>query len=262
MKSGTTTLFRWLGSLPQVQNPGRKEIDFFSDDGNWGKGISWYRSHFPDGELMSGESSPSYTYPENAEKTAARIYECYPSIPMIYVVRDPVERARSHYRHEVQRGRENRTASEAISVDSIYIERSLYARCLAPYLTRFRPDQLLVVRFEDLVSSTADGWEQVLPFLGLPSTPLPGPVHTPSAEKPRYSPLLIKLWKAGALRPLQKLPGPVRKLGKRLLTSQSTSYEDLLASSREPLHADVDRVIREDAGDLELSVGKSFWPTM
>ena len=61
-----------------------------------------------------------------------------PRARLIYVVRQPVERLRSHYRHEVQRSRERRPLIEAISAEgNPYVETSRYFACLRPYIDRF-----------------------------------------------------------------------------------------------------------------------------
>ncbi|HVM40035.1 MAG TPA: hypothetical protein VM618_04550, partial [Acidimicrobiia bacterium] len=91
MKSGTTSLFQYLGLHPGVGLPARKELDFFVAHRNWRRGEGWYRSQFApvaDG-LVTGESSPNYTmrhlFPGVAERMAAVV----PDARLLYVVRDP-----------------------------------------------------------------------------------------------------------------------------------------------------------------------------
>lgn len=260
MKSGTTSLFRWLGALPQVGVPEIKEVDFFSLDHVWDRGIDWYRSLFPDGVDLTGEASPSYMYPEHSETAARRIQETLPEVKLICLLREPNARARSHYRHEVQRGRESLPLSEALTVDSPYVQRSRYFQNLAPYLDRFTEDQLLIVEFRDLTQSSNSGWAKVLDFLGLPETPLPDAVHVPSAEKPQFSRLFMLLWKSGALKQARRLPQPVREAGKRLLTSDDDSYRQLLESSKGSMDPAVEELLSEDRKLIEEALGRTLWP--
>ena len=259
MKSGTTALAWALGSLPEVELAQRKEVNFFSDDENWNRGVTWYQSNFSRSALMSGEASPSYTFPENADRVAQRIRSLYPEIRLIFTGRDPLERARSQYRHEVQRGRENRPFSEALDKASVYVTRSLYGQNLAPFFALFEPQQLLIIRFEDLISRSPGGWPVVLKFLGLPSYSQPPPNHTPSVEKRRYSKAFIKLWKSGALERTRFLPRPIRHYGKLALTSDSPKYRRLLGSSLEEFPAEIADLIRADTRKLESTLGRNLW---
>lgn len=88
MKSGTTALAWALGSLPEVELAKRKEVNFFSDDENWNRGVTWYQSNFSRSALMSGEALPSYTFPENPDRVAQRIRSLYPRIRLIFTGRD------------------------------------------------------------------------------------------------------------------------------------------------------------------------------
>jgi len=102
-KSGTTALWRFLEKSPDISLSSVKETNFFSTESYWngGHGESFYHSFF---ELFPrhplGEASPSYLL--NHEKVAPRIKAYNPNIKLIFILRNPSERAYSQYRMHVR----------------------------------------------------------------------------------------------------------------------------------------------------------------
>lgn len=262
MKSGTTTLYRWLGEQPEIVLPQDKEPDFFSADRAWGRGLDWYGRLFADipPTRLTGEASVSYTDPAVAERAARRMAATVPGVRLIYLVRNPLERLRSHYRHEVQRGRESRPFLEAVgATGNPYVARSCYFTCLAPYLEAFPEDRILVVRLEDLSADPSSGWTSVLAHLDLPARSPPATVHNVTADKPRYTRLMLALWESGLLDPLTRLPGPLRRLGKRLLLRRDPTYLQHLAEADAPIPPQVAASVWEDVSRLEARLGRALW---
>mgnify|MGYP006439820863 CR=1 FL=1 len=118
-KAGTTSLFRYLTSHPQIKAPFKtKEIHFFDggleSEDNYKKGLKWYKSHFPLKSKMYNkltyEASPLYLFHPCAPK---RIKKDIPDVKIIILLRNPVERSISHYFHELRKGRERLTVDEA-----------------------------------------------------------------------------------------------------------------------------------------------------
>lgn len=258
MKAATTSLFNWLGTVEGVDLPESKEVQFYSGQ-SWDRGLDWYRSLFPTSATVTGEASPGYTDPARAEVAASRIRKLYPDIKMIFIAREPADRARSHYRHFVQRGRENRPFAEAAEPTSEYITTSLYSRALAPYLDLFPSSQLLIVRFDLLVGPTEDGWKQVLDFLDLPATARPSMAHNETAGKKRFTGPLLKIWDKGLLRHTRHLPRWTRSVGKTLLTSNTARYRELLASSSDELPEESELMLQRERLDLERLIGEDIW---
>jgi hypothetical protein len=93
-KAGTTSLYHYLRLHPDIFLPYRKEIMFF--DMNFKKGIDWYKKHFRNysGEKLIGEMSP--TYMANVD-VPARIHAVIPNVKIIFILRNPIDRAYSHY---------------------------------------------------------------------------------------------------------------------------------------------------------------------
>jgi Sulfotransferase domain len=258
MKCGTTSLFRWLGEQPGVSIPEIKEPHFFSRKERWDRGLNWYGSLFlgaPDGAL-TGEASASYSDPRLSSTAAKRIAGVVPHARLIYLVRDPVERIRSHYRHEIQRARERRPLVEALrDPDNPYLRSSLYHRALSPYLERFPREQILVTRLEDLAEGS--GWRSVLTHIGLPDRPRPQGEHNVSDQKAGFTRPMLRLWESGLAGRAAKLPKPIRRLGKRLLMRHNGRYGGRVSGSLAPIPADLLEPLWDDGARLAAWLGRT-----
>jgi len=186
-KAGTTALYSYLRRHPEIGGPVWKEVSYF--DRHYARGTSWYRGQFPlrkDGRI-AGEASPGYLFHPLAPE---RVNETVPEAKLIVLLRDPVDRALSHYHHEVALGREPLPFAEAIDAeaertggeeerlarepgyfshawwDYTYVARGRYAEQLERWLARFSREQLLVLASEDLAAEPAQTYGRVLEFLG------------------------------------------------------------------------------------------------
>lgn len=121
-KAGTTSLYHYLSQHPQIFPSFEKEVHYF-DGGlqanvdTYTKGLDWYKANFPRRETVGehgvvGEASPLYMFHPLVPK---RIAEALPEIKIIAVLRNPTERAISHYFHERKKGHENLPISEALA---------------------------------------------------------------------------------------------------------------------------------------------------
>jgi hypothetical protein len=182
MKGGTSTLNAWLRHHPQVMFSAIKEVHFF--DANFDQGERWYRTFFPLLERALGggcalEATPSYLY--RSAEVAERMHGLIPQARLVLLLRDPVARAISHYGHQVQRGRESRSAHEALMAPdplpngrvNHYKRRGLYADQIEQVLRFFAREQLLILKSEDLFADPEAVYLQVQEFLGLDPRPLP-----------------------------------------------------------------------------------------
>jgi hypothetical protein len=199
-RSGTTSLYKYLKQHPGI---GRaflgKEAHFF--DANYTGDLDAYRAHFPTRaykwyvklrrglDLVTGEASPYYLAHPHAPY---RIAEALPGVKLIALLRDPVERAYSHYRHERALGFEDLSFEEAIKrepqrlagelekmradpsynsysyMHHTYLTRGRYAEQLEIWYALFPKQQLLILRSEDLFSDPDRVYREVLEYLGLP----------------------------------------------------------------------------------------------
>ncbi len=263
MKSGSTSLYRWLAQQPDLFLA-PKEVNFFSRDAVWERGLDWYRRLYAPAlaSQLRGDVSPHYVNPDTGQTAARRMAELVPEARLVLVARHPVERLRSHYRHEVQKSRETRSLVDALQVPgNPYTRRSMYYASLLPYLEHYERDQICVVRFEDLFGPGSPGWPVVLRHLGVPNRPCPATAHNVTADKPHHTPALRWLRDSGGLDVLLRFPGPVRRAGKALLTRSADESAERLERSRAPLPDSITDPIWEDVDRLEklMGIGQPLW---
>jgi Sulfotransferase family len=268
MKSATTSLYRWLADQPEIFLARPKETDFFTRDDRWARGATWYASLFEAAgeDQLLGEASVSYSSPRSCEVAAYRMASTIPTAKLVCVLRHPLERIRSHYRHEVQRGRERRRMVEALrDPANPYVGHSRYFACLNPYLEWFGRDQLCVVRFDDLIDGEQVAWRSVISHLGLPYRTPPGGAYNVSDGKAQHTRVMALMLRSGWLRSdlIARVPSPIRRFGKRLVTRRGSGYRSLLESALAPIPPEVSRHVWEDVGRLEERLGRSdpLWET-
>lgn len=170
MKAGTTSLYHYVRDHPQVFMPPFKALEFFAGGAHWNRGIDWYRAQFaaaPPDAVALGEASNVYTkYPRYAD-VPKRIHAYMPEARLVYVIRDPVERIRSHYQTREAEGTEHAPFAEAVFENPIYLDYSRYAHQIDQYLEYFPLEQLLVITSEGLRSTRGATMARVYEFLGI-----------------------------------------------------------------------------------------------
>lgn len=195
MKCGTTALYEYIIQHPDVEGSLTKEVHFF--DRRYTRGLSWYRRHFPfksrlKGKL-TGEASPYYLF---HPAVARRIKETLPAVKLIALLRNPVDRAYSHYHHTKRKGFETLSFEEALACEEermgdartrlvadahyhdsqfqaySYVTRGLYAEQLERYYDVFDQEQIYVIKSEDLFEDAQAVVNGVAAFLGLSPFPL------------------------------------------------------------------------------------------
>jgi hypothetical protein len=176
-RSGTSSLHHYLGLHPEIHMSVPKEPHFFSrsPDGRWPGGRrftdSAYQRLFESPLPVRGESSVTYSYFPYPAGVPARIAAVAPDARFIYLLRDPVERAVSHYRWHVAIGRERRSLAEVAAApndaEERYLAASSYATQLGEYVKVFRDDRVLVLDSGDLQERRGDTLRHVFAFLGV-----------------------------------------------------------------------------------------------
>jgi sulfotransferase family protein len=198
-RAGTTTLYRALADHPQIRGAVLdKEVHFF--DLSFEQGVAHYRGAFPTnaslalararigGPVLVGEATPYYLlHPQVPARVAATL----PNAKLIAILRDPVERAWSQYRHEVDlgyetlsfeaalaaegsrlAGEEERLASDPLAVSFAhqhhgYVARGRYAEQLERWYEHVPLERLLLLRAEDLFADPAGELRRVADLLGV-----------------------------------------------------------------------------------------------
>lgn len=191
-KGGTTSLQKLLEQHPDAFLPPDKELHFFSL--HYDLGSDWYSRQFEGAapEQRCGEITPYYLFHTEAPN---RIHGLVPNARLIALLRDPAERALSHYFHARRHGFEPLGLEAALQSEverlasgdpfshqkHSYVSRSRYDQQLKRFEALFPAAQLLVLRSEDLFNATESCWQTIQSFLGLTEIPLPNPLAKANA---------------------------------------------------------------------------------
>lgn len=168
-KSGTTSLFQWLSHHPQICVSSLKEPNFFGDDANYAKGLTYYSSLFRHAQShqVCGEASTDYAKWPKFPNAAARISQTLSDVKLIYIMRNPVERAYSYYVH-INRNRPIRESFEAyICRTTEALDASNYMLQIEQYLNYFSRESFLFLLLDDLVHQPQQVLQQVCRFIGV-----------------------------------------------------------------------------------------------
>ncbi len=197
-RAGTTTLYHYLVEHPQVRGAvADKEVHYF--DLRYQLGLDAYRAAFPTkatvhrgtprrAPVRVGEATPYYLFhPAVPGRVAADL----PDVRLLAILRDPVERAWSQYRHEVALGYETLSFEDALVEEEqrlageedrllrdpaatslahqhhSYVARGRYLEQLARWWTAFPKDRLLLVRSEDLHADPGPSFDAICDHLGI-----------------------------------------------------------------------------------------------
>ena len=259
MKAGTTSLHRYLRGHPQVFMPEEKELDFFVAEKRWDRGRNWYEAQFAAaGDAVAvGEASPCYTMFPTFSGVPARVAELLPHARLVYCVRHPIERMRSHYLHEVEKGRERAPIGRALVSDPRYLDASRYAMQLEQYLDRFAARQILVITADQLRDERVRTVARVLGFLGVDPHWSSGSLldlefHRTSDKRVRR-PLVEAALRVPGTRALAGLaPRSARRLASRGIgTGRATAIP-------EAVEARLRAELREDVVRLRAHAGEGF----
>jgi hypothetical protein len=205
-RSGSTSLFRYLGEHPQVAPlfPSARRIPLMREDQ---KGVHyfdhpadqhslrWYRSHFQtraarerSGRTVTGEGSPYYLFHPLA---ASRAATAVPDARILVLLREPVARTYSHWSEQRRNGVElldfeaaidaeaERTAGEEARLAAdpnassfahehqSYVAQSEYVTALERWLAHYPRERVLVVRSEDFYGAPQPTFDRATDFLGI-----------------------------------------------------------------------------------------------
>ncbi len=185
-KCGTSSLYSYLTQHPQILPAIEKEIRFWSFKPNFEKGLDWYLAHFPaiasEQGLITGEATPGYL---DSQPAADSLLQEFPHMKLIVVLRNPIDRALSHYYMCTRQSRDKRSLEKAIlsGVEvrhkksylnlfnnfktSSYLKRSQYIESLSRWMKLFPKQQFLIIKSEDFFAEPGTTVNQVFQFLGV-----------------------------------------------------------------------------------------------
>jgi len=262
MRSGTSTLARWLVEHPDVFLAPGKELHFF--DRHFGRGVDWYRSLYAavGEERAVGEATPNYVHePVAIQRIAATI----PEVRLILLLRNPVDRAYSHYWHNRSRGRESlsfeaaldaepsRTASsDADRARFSYASRGEYMDQIDEVLRWFPRSALHVAIAEEIQSDPSHFLADVFGFLGVDEGFQPESLG-------RKVNAYVEFRSLRARNLAKRLPRILARPINRLNASTDNTYPAMEPKTRARLGKTFDAGNRELAGFLGRT--DEIWPT-
>ena len=198
-RSGTTSLYQYLSQHPNIEPSVVKELRFF--DMYFDRGINWYRMNFPSKwqkfvftklkhkKFITGEASGAYLQNPHTPK---RIHNLNPNMKLILLLRNPVDRAFSHYIRKIKNGSEKLSFEEVIEKEKsringehekmeknekyyspiyhslAYITTGLYAIRLKHWLKYFSMRQILILENGEFLREPEKVYNQAIKFLDLP----------------------------------------------------------------------------------------------
>ena len=275
-RGGTTWLTHCLRAHPQLCLSEPKEVRYFNRrtlpdeplhgalNPNHAKPLDWYLTHFHHSQpgQLNGECSPVYLYDEEAPRAIRRTF---PSAKLIVGLRNPIDRAYSHY--WLDRGIEALGAisfEEAIERHAFYVEMSRYARQLKRYLACFPREQVLLLFSDDMKRQPETEIANVLRFLGVAPTIDPAVLRSSYGNPPtRARSPWLKRFLRDAMRKavewrLSPLVAVIRRMKiqdlVRAVNSIPMQYPDMRPETRQRLR----EIFQGDIRELEALAGRNL----
>jgi len=196
-RCGTTSLYNYLIQHPKIIPASSKEIHFF--DKFYDLGLSWYQEQFKKNhpnfssdklnEFLTGEATPAYLSHPDVPK---RVTKILPNIKFVVLLRNPINRAYSHYKLTFRVGIEKLSFSESIKKQSkiinldikkifsdgkfyesnlkahLYLIKGIYVYHLENWFKFFKKSQFLIIKSEDFFKNPKKFTNDVFTYLGLP----------------------------------------------------------------------------------------------
>ncbi|MGL6340114.1 MAG: sulfotransferase domain-containing protein [Waterburya sp.] len=183
MKSATSAIYEYMMQHQQIVRRFPKELHFFTL--NYEKGLDWYLSQFAcprenelGQKLLIGEASPSYL---SSEKAPALISKLLPDVKIIVSLRNPTDRAISHYYHQLHRVKDETRPIELVfssqeiaqirtnphSKTSNYLQLGKYVTQIKNWFNIFPKEQILILNYHDLEKNADEFIKKILTFLEL-----------------------------------------------------------------------------------------------
>jgi hypothetical protein len=192
-KGGTTSLFNYLLEHPQMVAPLKKEVHYF--DHHYGKGLKWYRMHFPTqkrmNEIQGSITGEASTYYLSHPLVPARVKELLPDVKLICMLRNPIDRALSNYNHMIRLGIETETFERAVELEEertqgeleklinnpsyysfnhhhySYLGRGIYYKELKRWMEKFPLNKILLLNSEEFYTDPKKAFATTTDYLKL-----------------------------------------------------------------------------------------------
>lgn len=198
-RTGTSWLDMALRTHPALQLPRLTKETFYFDRDYSPDLAQYFQRYFPeveDGRLL-GEVSPTYFHDTAAR---ARLRDAFPDLRVVILVRDPIERTYSLFRHEVAKGRSPDDLVRAIEANPAIVESGRYATHCPLWMATFGERNVLLIDNRQIASAPDSVMHTLCSFLDIAPRTLPEALKVPIGEGqvPRF-PRLAKVAAAAAL---------------------------------------------------------------
>jgi len=229
-KSGTTTLYDILAQHKDIYLSSTKESKFFVEEEKYNKGIEFYSNEYfskYNGEKAIGEIDPEYIFFEDVPRRLR--YDISKDLKLIFILRNPVARAYSHYLMTYKRGWEELSFEDAIIEEpkriekdffskhhQSYISRGYYSKQIKRYLEYFPKENMhFIIMEDDFIANKEQTIHKLLKFIDVKADENID-IYKKSnvSSQPRFK----------FLRDLIFKPNAVKKLLKPLIPSQKVRY--------------------------------------
>jgi hypothetical protein len=169
-KCGTTWLFRALSRHPSVRFPAGKEVHFWDRPGD--RREEWYWQQFADQAHINGEITPAYGC--LPREKIQRIQSWRPDLKLIYLIRNPIDRAWSAARMALSRAELlHNEVSDQWFIDHFRSSGSMargdFETCIRQWQSVYPVSQLLVLRFESIIDDPIGTVNRCLDHIGVQS---------------------------------------------------------------------------------------------
>ena len=166
MKSGTTSLFKFMSQHPDIISTKRTETHFFSKQ--YDKGLKFYNSLWPDVDPKNRlylEATPGYYKSHLHDEIPRKIFESYPEAKLLYILRDPINRLESNYRQYINDSGNKEGINNHLPDD--LVQSSMYFYQIEKFLKFFKKDKIHIIRTVDLDKNPQETLNSVSKFLGI-----------------------------------------------------------------------------------------------
>tara|TARA_Y100000590_G_scaffold466289_1_gene641137 strand:- start:3582 stop:4517 length:936 start_codon:yes stop_codon:yes gene_type:complete len=193
-RSGSTSLYEGLLEHPNVYRAKTKEVSYF--DVNTHRGINWYKYNFPSklekffkkNRMITGEATPFYLIHPHVP---ARIAKTIPNVKIILILRNPIDRAYSHYSSAVKNNNENLTFEESLQNENSrianekeklladpnhnsanyykwsYFEQGIYYNFIIEWMKYFPKENFYITSYEEFFKNPKENFNDLFNFLGI-----------------------------------------------------------------------------------------------
>jgi hypothetical protein len=267
-RAGTTSLYADLNTHPDIFLPENKEpANLCYDDVLNSSGRHRYRQLFRPAQpsQICGEATTLYTMlPDHPGVPRRAKLVLGEELKLVYIVRHPIARARSHHHLELGTRTTSLSLDEAVQQEPRFLDYGRYSMQLEAWLEQFPPSQMFILRFEEYVRDRRGWLQRLCRFLNVEPGRLPhldDRVHNSTALRPSPTPAFRKYvlrtqWYGTWVKPM--LPRAVRRFAATLLLPKAPERPEEFSPE---IEAHAATILGADAERFERLFAE-FWPDL